>query len=168
MFKAGQKVRFKTEAEFIAEFGKDWRNIVNWNTSGDMDHLFWVTAEITSFWKREVGVKNIDAKGELYWIYNHLMFRPLYLFWEEVEVRDNDDQEWEKRIYVGEYQNQKDFRYICVCEETEDEFKSWLDFETIIWNQIRPIAQIPQITELTLEQIAEKFGVDSKNIRIKE
>ncbi|MDO4714023.1 MAG: hypothetical protein Q4B28_05275 [bacterium] len=40
MFKVGQKVRFKTEAEFIAEFGKDWRDIVNWNTRGEMDHLF--------------------------------------------------------------------------------------------------------------------------------
>ena len=34
--------RFKTEKEFIQEFGKDWKSTfkVGWNNAGCMDHLF--------------------------------------------------------------------------------------------------------------------------------
>jgi len=35
------KFRFKTEAEFITEFGTDWKDRVpyKWNSDGDMDYL---------------------------------------------------------------------------------------------------------------------------------
>lgn len=32
--------RFKTEQEFIKEFGEDWRKIVGWTTPNNMDYLF--------------------------------------------------------------------------------------------------------------------------------
>jgi len=34
--------RFKTESEFLTEFGENWRSNVDrlWNSSGRMDHLF--------------------------------------------------------------------------------------------------------------------------------
>lgn len=34
-----KKYRFKTEKEFIEEYGKDWGNKVNWNPYGEMDYL---------------------------------------------------------------------------------------------------------------------------------
>lgn len=32
--------RFKTEDEFIADYGIDWRSIISWNPDGEMDYLF--------------------------------------------------------------------------------------------------------------------------------
>lgn len=33
------KCRFKTEEEFIKEFGKNWRKFIGWNARGAMDYL---------------------------------------------------------------------------------------------------------------------------------
>lgn len=38
-------LRFKTEAEFIAEYGEDWKEIVKWAPGGGMDYLFGLPCE---------------------------------------------------------------------------------------------------------------------------
>jgi hypothetical protein len=38
--KPNDYLRFKTEQEFIDEFGSNWRYDINWNLFGDMDYLF--------------------------------------------------------------------------------------------------------------------------------
>ena len=35
-----EQFRIKTESEFVAEFGSEWRKEVFWNPDGKMDHLF--------------------------------------------------------------------------------------------------------------------------------
>ncbi len=34
------KYRFKTEEEFIKEYGENWRDYTDWNSHGEMDYLF--------------------------------------------------------------------------------------------------------------------------------
>lgn len=45
-FIVGDKVRIKTEAEFIEEFGDGWKFEVGWNYQDEMDHLFGVVVEV--------------------------------------------------------------------------------------------------------------------------
>jgi hypothetical protein len=39
-FKVGDRCRIKTEQEFIAEYGVDWRHKIVWDGHGKMDYLF--------------------------------------------------------------------------------------------------------------------------------
>lgn len=68
---------------------------------------------------------------------------------QEIEVRDDNCQDWIIKIFRG---TTKKGRFIC-----ENKYSDIVDG----WNQARPI-QKP--LELTLEQIAEKFEVESVKI----
>lgn len=61
-----------------------------------------------------------------------------YSYGEEVEVRDNDSFDWEKRIFVGYIKNTYN-PIICVSDGDEENFKNGEVFYTSNWEHIRKI-----------------------------
>lgn len=60
------KYRFKTEKEFIEEFGHNWRPIVGWNCSGQMEYL--LGSDFPYLFKNENQTISIkDKNSRNYW-----------------------------------------------------------------------------------------------------
>ena len=80
-----------------------------------------------------------------------------FTYGELVEVRDYDEQEWEKRVYVGTLPHTK--RFYCMRKwEDETNYSSW----PIRWEQIRKIQKPePEMIDIqqpeTIEQRMDKF-----------
>ena len=75
-----------------------------------------------------------------------------------VQVRDNEIDEWVNRVLVMK----KKGKYICwENAETIEEAKKKMD--TTIWNFMR---EVPEKRVLTMQEIAEKFGIDVEQIEI--
>ncbi len=88
--------------------------------------------------------------------------------WDRVLVWSKEWDIKKERIFLVEIEWTYE-PYICVTENAEDEFLSDALFSTRSWKYMEIIPEKKEeITELTLEQIAEKFWVDTKNLRIKE
>lgn len=78
--------------------------------------------------------------------------------WMEVS---NDGIDWKVRKVISQL-NGKYFAYVGACNE--DELKDVND--TLTWIHAREIQ--PKSVELTLKDIAEKFGIDVKQLKIKD
>lgn len=61
-----------------------------------------------------------------------------YSYGEDVEVRDNDSFDWDKRIFVGYIKNSIE-PIICVSDCYEKEFKDGEVFDIVNWEHIRKI-----------------------------
>lgn len=83
---------------------------------------------------------------------------------EVVEVRGHDGKEWQKRIYLTTVQGAVN-PYTCVYGGYEEEFKKGEPFDTARWAQIR---KLQPKTILTLQEIADKFGVPVEQLRLKD
>ena len=59
--------RFKTEKEFIKQYGQKWRDVVNrkWHNEGGMDHLLgWTPKEIDQPFIEEIMFNKLDENGK--------------------------------------------------------------------------------------------------------
>jgi hypothetical protein len=61
------KYRFKTEEEFIKEFGKYWQSDVNWNSNGDMDYLFGIDFDNYLNDEGFASIRNKGFRGPYNW-----------------------------------------------------------------------------------------------------
>lgn len=75
------------------------------------------------------------------------------------------DNVYNERIFVTEIKN--GIRpYVLVSCGDEENFKSGLPFDVIQARHIKPIPTPQPQTELTMDEIAEKFGIDVNNLKI--
>lgn len=80
---------------------------------------------------------------------------------EKVLVRDEDYQDWDERIFLT-CNNGAKYPFICVHRNNEEEFSSGVKYNTTNWKQIKPI---PQVEEMTLEQVCRELGRDIKIVK---
>jgi len=84
---------------------------------------------------------------------------------ELVEVSDGFNGKWSSRIYVTTIEGTT-YPYACVDKEDNGLFNNGDVFKITLWTKIRQIK--PTHKEVTLQEIAEKFGVEVSQLRIKD
>jgi hypothetical protein len=62
-------MRFKTEQEFIKEFGEHWKRTVDWNFDGKMDYLFGteLPKQDEEYFKKYRGPEECTRSHDLRW-----------------------------------------------------------------------------------------------------
>jgi len=79
-----------------------------------------------------------------------------------VLVRDNDQREWEPRIFLAEIVN-ANTPFTAVCDGDEDDFRDGLIFSTIPWAQMKQI-EAPEPSEPPIKTIEVEVTLNGKNI----
>lgn len=80
--------------------------------------------------------------------------------WEVVEVKDENNESWEKRIFLCEIPWKEQYPYLCIHTLYEEEYKKWLRFQVTSWEKIRKIKELPEYTiEELQEKLWEKFKI---------
>lgn len=76
------------------------------------------------------------------------------------------DYKWDEReaIFIAEIEGDI-FPYVAVRQEYEGNFLKGEKFLTYQWKNMKPI---PQVKEVTMQEIAEKFGVEVEQLKIKK
>jgi len=87
-----------------------------------------------------------------------------FVRWERVLMRDYDYEEWEERIYIATIKWAKT-PYIVVNNLDEKKFINWEKFSIMAYKQIK---KLKPKTELTMQEIADKFWIDIDNLKIKK
>lgn len=113
-----------------------------------------------------------DVKDEL----KHLPRIPLADFLKKVEpqpkegdtvwVRDNESVKWEPRIYLATFPRLK-YPFICVAYEDKKSYKRGELVNHISWKYMTTINPYPKL-KLSMQEIAEKFGVSPDDIEIEK
>lgn len=124
------------------------------------------TTEGHGFWDEVISLKNFDLffdkypkkHEEDYWI--DPKGRRM-LVWDHNE---NDAQE---RIVIAKLPNTH-FPYIAVSITEEDIFLEGKKHDPVIFKHAKPIPEKEEAVELTLEQIAGKFGISLDRLKIKK
>lgn len=103
----------------------------------------------------------IDDKGGEY-AYNNPRFE-LVVGWipkkgELVLVKDDSSEEWLERVFIVDLGEKYKNRYLCE-KVTESHI-------FIGWEQIKKLE--PQVTELTMDEIANKFNIPVEQLKIKK
>ena len=83
---------------------------------------------------------------------------------EVVLVRDNDIDEWYEETYITTIEG-ANYPFVVVDGYDKENFKKGEPFDTITYKQIK---KKTKKLELTLEEIASKFNVDVKDLKIKK
>ena len=63
------KYRFKTEEEMIRDFGKGWRQVLQWNYDGHMDYLLNKPFNGKYSSKNTMHISRVNSFGN--WSFNH-------------------------------------------------------------------------------------------------
>lgn len=84
--------------------------------------------------------------------------------WDRVRVRDGGDNERGYAIYLATIEWRRYGRHLCVDWEYEEEFKKWEEFEIERRTEMKKLEKL----EVTLEEIADKFGVGVSDLKIKK
>jgi hypothetical protein len=93
---------------------------------------------------------------------NHEWRQPTFQRGEEVEVRDSEDDLWQRRIFLAEIKGSR-YPFCTVAPYSESAFKSGDVFEFAKWKYCR---KIEQPTILTLQMIADKFNLPVDEIKV--
>lgn len=83
---------------------------------------------------------------------------------ERVLVRDSDDENWVESIFVTKIDGAKR-PYVVVSYFDEDEFMNGDVFNTVKYKQIK---KLQAKKEITMQEIADKFGIDVNDLKIKK
>jgi hypothetical protein len=83
---------------------------------------------------------------------------------ERVLVRDRDDSEWYESIFITKIDGAV-YPYVVVSSNYEDEFINGKGFYTTQYTQCK---KLPTQKEITMQEIADKFGIDVNNLKIKK
>ena len=76
--------------------------------------------------------------------------------WEIVLVRDHNNGKWCERIYLCTMPWNAYYKYVCVHDNSEEEYKNWEEFDTSNWRQIKKIET--KTEEMTMEQLEKELG----------
>jgi len=87
-----------------------------------------------------------------------------FVRWEEVLVRDNEEEDWKKRIYLTTI-DWANTPFVCVSRWYKEEFKEWKPFDFIAWKHIK---KIETKKEYSMNEIASSLGIDVKDLIIKK
>ena len=85
---------------------------------------------------------------------------------DKILVWDTDEKYAQKRIALT-YVDGAMYPVICVENDNEDDFINGKTFYTAQYTHWKPIPQ-EQVVELTMDEIAEKFGIDISQLKIKK
>jgi len=84
-------------------------------------------------------------------------------------VWDNNEDNAEERIVVGEITVGKpDYQFYTVRLESADRFNDGKKYDTEPFKYAKELPVKPETIELTMDEIADKFGVDVKTLKIKK
>lgn len=117
-------------------------------------HKFWLSAEWVMNMNTQ-SVKDFLKQIEEPWIPKR---------GDRVLVSGNDGIERE-RIFLTKIEGSK-YPYVVVNKYQEDRFENGESFDTISYQNMKPLSTSQPQTELTMEEIAEKFGIDVNNLKI--
>lgn len=129
----------------------------------------WWTPQMDKFQLDEFTVDGFDSAwnikhGIYYWYPDWLELVDEFKEWEVVLARDNDDEDdWEERIYLCTIPWNVNCKYVCVCSNDEEKYKNWEEFDTINWDQIKKLETKPE--EITIEQLEKELGRKIKIIK---
>ena len=87
-----------------------------------------------------------------------------FVRWEEVLARDDEEDDWDKAIYLTTIDWAK-YPFICVNWLYEEEFKEWKPFN---WVSCKYIKKIGTKKEYSMNDIASSLGIDVKDLLIKK
>jgi len=161
----GKKCRFEThrgevvENAEIAEY--DWRIVLLHNE----DIGSWVTG-LKGEYKNAYVV--ITEEGEFNWEVNwiEIFEEPEFKEGEWILVRNEEDDEWEKRIFL--YKD-KNWYFIAVVHGDEENYLRWEEYETYVWKEGKKMDTIKiktvdwQIVEVEKKKLEELgFRIVSK------
>ena len=111
------------------------------------------------FWQRVIGTKDFDLFFEKY------PKKQMFKRGDKILVWDMYRETPEERIAITDVDGAI-YPVICVAIEDEDNFINGKKFSIVQWKYWKPIPQ-EQVVELTMDEIAEKFGVDVNQLKIK-
>jgi hypothetical protein len=83
---------------------------------------------------------------------------------ERVLVRDRDNSEWCESIFITKIDGAL-YPYVVVISNYEDDFMNGKEFYT---TQYRQCKKLPTEKELTMQEIADKFGINVNDLKIKK
>jgi hypothetical protein len=83
---------------------------------------------------------------------------------ERVLVRDRDDSEWYESIFITKIDGAV-YPYIVVASDYKDNFINGKEFVTSEYKQCKKLATEK---ELTMQEIADKFGININDLKIKK
>ena len=150
-FKVGDRVRFRKDCNFIL----------------GMRHLIWTSATIKEISTRGNGVTLKDFEvGNTCGIYFLEMLESAEEFqeWEMVLASDFEWRISNKRIYLCTIPWKTRLKYVTVEENNEIVYEKWKEFGCECWQYIK---KLPQIKEVTMEEVKEKFWCEVKIINKK-
>lgn len=115
------------------------------------------TPEKSQFWNRIIIDRNFDVFFQKY---------PKLTLPRLVEVRNNESSRWVKRVLVLIRKVGSINIYYCIADTDNLERSNWIKTITP-WNCMREIEE-PKVTELTIDEIAQKFNIPVEQLKIKK
>lgn len=129
--------------------------------------FYWAkTTDGDAFWRRVIMEKNFDLFFDKYPKEHEDDF------WIDPKGRrmlvwDHNENDAQERIVIAKLPNTH-FPYIAVSITEEDIFLEGKKHDPVIFKHAKPIPEKEEAVELTLDQIAEKFGVKVEQLKIKK
>ena len=97
--------------------------------------------------------------------FEHYPKKQMFKRGDKILVWNIHEENTEERIAITDVDGAI-YPVICVAIEDEDNFINGKQFSIVQWKYWKPIPQ-EQVVELTMDEIAEKFGVDVNQLKIK-
>lgn len=128
-----------------------------WNPEGAMDCFLGSTQKIKAF---EFCRPVFEDPGTLRWSFQMSDIESLVTQYPKVMLVSDNETSWLKRVVFEE----KCGKFVA-WSHAESLYAATTELEVTVWNYAK---DVPATVELTIEEIAEKFGILPSQVRIKE